>query len=697
MAADPGRRRPWRLSEPPPPRATPIEARPGIRRVVAPNPSPMTYNGTNSWLVDWEGGTALIDPGSEDRAHQDAILAACRGPLTHILITHTHHDHLDGARLLSRRTGAPVAGFRISADPEFEPDIGLSDGERIGGLTVLHTPGHAMDHLCFARDDGVLFSGDHVMGWSTSVVPPPPYGDLTLFIANLERVRDRGDALMLSAHGPAITDPAGMVQGLIEHRLARERSIAALLAPEPQPLETLLGRAYVNLKPQLLGPARANLLAHLVKLERDGHAARSEAGWRSLAPVDDPAARRDAPPVPAAGSTDQPSAGADLSNWRSPGFIRWGFRNVRAIIASATIEHGPEDPLPVEPHPLEAFRLAAEDGTSLNLRRFLEETCTDGLVVLRDGRIVHEFYDQGMTPRTPHIVMSISKSVVGLLAGILCASGRLDLEARVSDTLPEIAATAYRDASLRHLLDMRAGVVLDEHDLRTYGLATNWSPAAPGERATDLRWFFGGMTSSYRPHGGPFRYVSANTDLLGWAIERATGETIAALLGELLWKPMGAGCDASITLDRVGTARCAGGLCTTTRDLARIGQLMAQGGRCGGRPVVPSAWIEDIAGNGDAEAWRDGEFAASFPGLAMRYRGGWYVVDDRPGMLFAMGIHGQNLFVDRASRLVIAKLSCQAAALDQRAAALTYRAVAEIRRCLTTPRRYPAPPGDQQP
>ncbi len=284
MAADAPKavaaRRPWRLSEPPPPRATALEVRPGIRRIVAPNPSPMTYNGTNSWLVDWEGGSALIDPGSEDRAHQDAILAACRGPLTHILVTHTHHDHLDGALMLSRRTGAPTAGYRVSADPEFDADIKLADGDRIGGLTVLHTPGHAMDHLCFAQDDGVLFSGDHVMGWSTSVVPPPPYGDLNLFIANLERVRDRRDRLMLSAHGPAITDPARMVQGLIEHRLARERSIAALLGPEPQPLETLLGRAYVNLKPQLLGPARANLLAHLVKLQRDGRAACSQAGWR---------------------------------------------------------------------------------------------------------------------------------------------------------------------------------------------------------------------------------------------------------------------------------------------------------------------------------------------------------------------------------------------------------------------------------
>lgn len=276
------RRRAWKVTEEPPPRATPLGIAPGIRRIVAPNPSPMTYNGTNSWLVDWDGGTVLIDPGSEDDTHLDAILAEAGGRLTHILLSHTHRDHLDGALTLARRAGVPTAGFRHSADPEFKADLTLDDGDRISGLTVVHTPGHAMDHLCFARDDGILFSGDHVMGWSTSVVPPPPYGDLTVFIAQLERVRDRRDRLMLSAHGAAITRPFETVQGLIEHRLAREQSIAALLNDSPQPIGILLGRAYVSLKAGLLGPARANLLSHLIKLERDGRAARTDAGWTAI-------------------------------------------------------------------------------------------------------------------------------------------------------------------------------------------------------------------------------------------------------------------------------------------------------------------------------------------------------------------------------------------------------------------------------
>ncbi|WP_428375045.1 MBL fold metallo-hydrolase [Lichenicoccus sp.] len=271
------------MTEAVPPRGVPLVVQPGIRRIVAPNPGPMTYHGTNTWLVDWAGGTVAIDPGSEDERHLAAILREAAGRLTHILVTHTHRDHLDGAQTLARRSGARTAGYRISGDASFAPAIRLDDGESIGGLTTLYTPGHAMDHLCFAHPQGILFSGDHVMGWSTSVVPPPPHGDLDLFIASLQRVRDRGDRLMLSAHGAAIDDPAGLVAALLEHRFAREASIAGTLDAAARSLETLLARAYVSLKPELLGAARANLLSHLIRLERHGRAVHTEAGW-SLPP-----------------------------------------------------------------------------------------------------------------------------------------------------------------------------------------------------------------------------------------------------------------------------------------------------------------------------------------------------------------------------------------------------------------------------
>ena len=268
------------MTEEVPPRGVPLFVQPGIRRIVAPNPGPMTYHGTNSWLVDWDAGTVVIDPGSEDEAHLAAILHEAGGRLTHILVTHTHRDHLEGAHTLSKRTGAPTVGYRVSGDAAFAAAIGLEDGDRIAGLTALHTPGHAMDHLCFAHPDGILFSGDHVMGWSTSVVPPPPYGDLDLFIENLQRVRDRDDRLMLSAHGAAIEQPSELVAGLLEHRIARERSIEGTLDADVRSLEALLGRAYVNLKPELIQAARANLLSHLIRLERHGRAVHTGDGWR---------------------------------------------------------------------------------------------------------------------------------------------------------------------------------------------------------------------------------------------------------------------------------------------------------------------------------------------------------------------------------------------------------------------------------
>jgi CubicO group peptidase (beta-lactamase class C family) len=374
---------------------------------------------------------------------------------------------------------------------------------------------------------------------------------------------------------------------------------------------------------------------------------------------------------------------ANLSNWRVPPFSRWSFRNVREIIPVAEIENaGAISPLPARPQSFDRFKLSAGEGASLTLDDVLRATATDGFVILHDGQIVHEFYDHGTTADVPHIVMSATKSVTGLIAGLLQAQGVLDIDAPVSDYVPEISATAYRGATVRHLLDMRTGIVLDAGQLRDYAVATNWDAIGPGESRTGLHAFFAGLTATHRPHGGPFKYVSANTDLLGWVIERAAGKNFALLTSELLWKPMGAEQPACITVDCEGAPRCTGGFCTTTRDLARLGQLVVDGGRRGAAGIIPPDLIDDIANHGDRDAWKQGEFAASFGGRNMSYRSGWYVIHDEPKMLFAMGIHGQNLFVDRANRIVIAKVSSQGPPIDYQAMALTHRAVAEIRRCL---------------
>lgn len=373
-----------------------------------------------------------------------------------------------------------------------------------------------------------------------------------------------------------------------------------------------------------------------------------------------------------------------LANWREAPYSRRAFHHVRDIIPCAPVEisRAAASALPVAPVSFNAFRLPARDGRSLSMEEFLEVTVTDAFVVLHEGKLVFEYYDGGTTSGTPHIIMSATKSITGLVAGILCQQGLLDAEAPVSAYVPEIVLTPYQDATIRQLLDMRTGIIFDGPAQQAYEDAAGWSPVPAARPSIGLHDFFASLAVAPGEHGGPFRYVSANTDLLGWVIERAAGQPFASLLGSLLWQPMGAQAEACITLDRNGAPRCTGGLCATARDLARVGQLLVQGGRNGTTQVVSGDWIDDLVRGGDRDAWRNGEFSASFGRQEMSYRSGWYVVHGVPSMLFAMGIYGQNLFVDRANGIVIAKLSSQPSPIDPAAIALTHRAVGEIRRHL---------------
>lgn len=385
-------------------------------------------------------------------------------------------------------------------------------------------------------------------------------------------------------------------------------------------------------------------------------------------------------PSPDAASGEKPAA--TLANWRTLPFNRWAFQHVGELITTERIANAADDvwKLHNAAHSFDDFRVRVQGGEMLDFTSFLEATATDALVILRDGVVACEYYAHGMTAQTPHIIMSASKSITGLLAGILAGRGTLDLDADVTALLPEIAATAYRGATLRQMLDMRTGIVLDLDATRDYAAAAGWDALAPEQPPSDLKRFYQSLSIKPQPHGGSFRYTSANTDLLGWAIERASGRRFAQLVSELIWQPLGAEEPASITLDRGGLARATGGFSMTARDFARLGQMMLDGGARDGRAIVPSAWIDDLWTNGDRAAWKSGEWPKLFSYRSMSYRGGWYVVDDEPRMMFAMGIHGQNLFVDPTNRLVIAKLSSQGTPVDNAAWAVTHRALPELRR-----------------
>ena len=353
-----------------------------------------------------------------------------------------------------------------------------------------------------------------------------------------------------------------------------------------------------------------------------------------------------------------PEAQVTLANWRTAPFNRWAFSHVRELIPSADIANDPASvrPLPEAPVALPGFEEMAE-------------RC-DALLALHRGRIVAERYAEGMNAGTPHILMSVSKSMLGLLAGVLAESGRLDADAPVAAYVPEVGETAYRGATVRQLLDMRAGVLFDEDYLAAsgpiiaYRQASGWNPVDPGEPPSDLRSFYAQLTAADDAHGQRFHYVSPNTDLLAWVIERAAGERYADLMGRLLWAPAGAARPAYITVDRLGAPRAAGGMCVTARDLARIGQLIVENGCRDGRQVLPAPWIDDIEANGDPEAWDAGDFAAFFPGRAMHYRSQCYVLRGDSPLIFGIGIHGQNLYVDRRAEVVVVRLSSRALPIE---------------------------------
>ena len=247
--------------------------------MVAPNPGPMTYTGTNTWLVECEDGLTVIDPGPDDAAHVAAI--AAQGRVARIVLTHTHPDHLAGAPALRAATGAPIVGWHAPWDRSFVPDIPLADGARAGPLLALHTPGHASDHLCFALEGtGVLFTGDHVMSWSTSIVSPPD-GDMAAYMASLRLLLAREDTLYLCGHGPPLPQPMGLVRGMLSHRAGREAAILAALRRGPTDIDDMVGAMYAGVEPGLHPAARRSVLAHLLKLEGEGRAARTGEQWRA--------------------------------------------------------------------------------------------------------------------------------------------------------------------------------------------------------------------------------------------------------------------------------------------------------------------------------------------------------------------------------------------------------------------------------
>jgi glyoxylase-like metal-dependent hydrolase (beta-lactamase superfamily II) len=273
---------------------------PLVRRVLAANPSAFTFTGTQSYIVGAGAEVAVIDPGPAAEDHLAALIAAIGdAKVIAICCTHTHRDHSPAAAPLSERTGAPVIGCaplvladsgpRADApfDQSYRPERVLADGESLSGpgwtLTAVATPGHTSNHLCFALEQsGALFTGDHVMGWSTSVIAPPD-GDMADYMASLQKLQDRQDRVYYPAHGPAVTRPRQLVRGMMGHRRQRERQIIKLLEEAPQEIAAMVPRMYKGVNPQLWPAAGLSVLAHLLDMERRSAVSRAGDLWKIAA------------------------------------------------------------------------------------------------------------------------------------------------------------------------------------------------------------------------------------------------------------------------------------------------------------------------------------------------------------------------------------------------------------------------------
>ena len=316
----------------------------------------------------------------------------------------------------------------------------------------------------------------------------------------------------------------------------------------------------------------------------------------------------------------------------------------------------------------------------MGLDRFLEETYTDGLLVLHRGRVVTERYANGMTPATPHLLMSVSKSVTSAVCGVLVDRGVLAPADLLTEHIPELAGTSWEGCTVRHLLDMRAGTRFNEDyddlaaDVRVYEQIYQWRPKTRRHLPDDITAYFPTLRNK-GPHGGPFDYRSVLTDVLGWVLERAAGARLPELMSRELWQPMGAEFEAEVTVDARGNAMADGGVSCTLRDLARFGQVLADGGR----RVVPRSWIGDtLTPDHDTVAAFASTADARELAAGSYYRNQFWVVDPTAPIYMGSGINGQTVFVHGPAKVVIAKFSTWPVAWTARFSILTRQGLTSL-------------------
>jgi CubicO group peptidase (beta-lactamase class C family) len=361
-----------------------------------------------------------------------------------------------------------------------------------------------------------------------------------------------------------------------------------------------------------------------------------------------------------------------VKNWYWGPGNHWSYQHTRRIFPSADIfrGHGPVAPLEYALKELDAVTFVNPlTKTRMSIAQMYAATDTDALLVMKGGKIVTERYFNGMTAEDTHLLMSVSKSVLGVLTGIIVGEGRLDPNALVTLYVPELKGSVYDGATVRNLLDMSVGMEFDEDytsktsDLYRLDEAAGWVERGP--HATDgLHAYLGTLKTRHGRHGSEFRYVSPNADAMGWVLERATHTDFALLMSQELWSKLGAERNAYILLDGAQAAYTDPGLNMTLRDLGRFSQMVLQMGSYNGQQIAPSDWIADIRHGGDPEAWLKGpgyKDLGTMSGYAHgSYRDFWYVADPHRGHFTAIGLAGQLIVIDPASNTLVVKFSSHA-------------------------------------
>lgn len=360
-----------------------------------------------------------------------------------------------------------------------------------------------------------------------------------------------------------------------------------------------------------------------------------------------------------------PRRDVTLDNWQAAPQLHWSFQHVEELFPTAVISRGvgPVVEFSAAPEPVTEITVAHPDGTSSTVAEIMGATNTDGWIITQKGHVLAEQYRHGMTPETRHLLMSVSKSLVGVVAGSLIAGGELDTGEPLSAYVPDLGEGGYAGATVRHLLDMRSGIHFSEDyldpeaEVRVLEQAIGWAPRQHPLVPHTMYDFL--LTLRQKaPHGGPFEYRSGETDVLGWVCEAAAKTRMPELMSRLLWSRLGAERDAVIAVDSAGSGMYDGGICAALRDLVRFGtMLVSRGLSPTGEQVVPEWWVEDTM-RGDPDS-RDA-FAASptetlMPGGMYRNQF-WLPYPDRD-VLLCLGIYGQMIYVNMATGVVAAKLS----------------------------------------